>query len=137
MTDTTAGQAQEPAQEPAPEAPSGDAAPITFQETLRADVRDIFLNAAEFAGPHVVDGLTVTALLDETCAGLDSGAGGGFADASSLGLLRADCVLYASAAALPRPHPDQQLMVDGRLYAVTDASDQDGLLRIGLQRAYA
>lgn len=123
----------------APEAPEAahEAAPRSFTDMLRDDVRDIFLNAAEFAGPRVVDGLPVTALLDETLAGVDSGAGGGFADAASLGLLRSDCVLYAGAASLPRPHPDQTMTVDGRRYAVTDVGDQDGLLRIGLRRIYA
>lgn len=110
--------------------------PLSFRQMLRADVRKVFLNPREFAEQHVIEGQPVRAILDEQCAGLDGGAADGFGDVSGLGLLRADCVLHVAARAVPRPQPEQRLTVDGRFFTVIDVAEQDGLLRISLQRAY-
>lgn len=113
-----------------------EARPLSFRQMLRADARKVFLNVREFAGRHVVDGRPVRAILDEQCAPLDGGAADGFGDIAGLGLLRADCVLYVAAGKIARPQPEQRLTVDGRFFMIVDAAEQDGLLRISLQRAY-
>lgn len=113
------------------------AEPLSFRQMLHADVRHVFCNVQEFADQHVIDGRPVSAILDEQCVGLDGGAADGLGDASALGLLRADVVLHVASGDLPRPQPEQRLVVDGRFFAVIDVAEQDGLLRISMQRAYS
>lgn len=115
----------------------------TFQDDLAADVALTFLNPSEFGREIVFNGVTVTAVMEDGGhSALDTGAAGGFENASGLTVLESVRTVYLAADALhDLPVPDQEVDLDGEVWAVcTDGNSvrvEDGMLIIKLTRSYA
>lgn len=92
------------------------------------DRDDVFLDLAEFADPHVVDGKTVGCVIDQVERGdrdLESGVAG---DESRL---------FAKSEDMPpRRRPGEQLTLDGRSYVVLAWRDEMGVTEVDLARGW-
>ena len=115
----------------------------TFQDDLAADVALTFLNPREFGREIVFNGMAVTAVVEDGGhSALDTGAAGGFENASGLTVLESVRTVYLAADALhDLPVPDQEVDLDGEIWAVCAESNSvrvdDGMLIIKLTRSYA
>lgn len=101
---------------------------MTFKEMVARDRDDVFLDLAEFADPHVVDGKTVSCVIDQferTDRDLESGVAG---DESRL---------FAKTEDMPpRRRPGEQLTLDGRSYVVLAWRDEMGVTEVDLARGW-
>lgn len=101
---------------------------MTFKEMAARDRDDVFLDLAEFADPHVVDGKTVSCVIDQmerADRDLESGVAG---DESRLFAKTEDM--------LPRRRPGEQLTLDGRSYVVLAWRDEMGVTEVDLARGW-
>ena len=99
-----------------------------FKETVGEDRTRVFLDLAEFAGEHDVDGATVACVIDQVERGdrdLESGVAG---DESRL---------FAKSEDMPaRRRPGEQLTLDGRSYVVLAWRDEMGVTEVDLARGW-
>lgn len=110
---------------------------MNFRDCIRRDMCT-FLNPEEFAREVSFDGQTIMAVVDDGGTPYQGQAADGFADAAGLGLLQGDRTLFCAAEELAEPPlPGQRVLVDGKGWLVASVNDEDGLLRIVLNRAYA
>lgn len=90
---------------------------------LEAD-RDVFLNLGEFGEEHVVEGKTITAVLDEAILA-DSKT------AQDLGLTQGDLVLFAKCEDLPEQRDEgESIRVDGRDYLIASWRVDFGMAKV-------
>lgn len=116
---------------------------MSFKDDLAADVALTFLNPSEFGREIVFNGVAVTAVVEDGGhSALDTGAAGGFENASGLTVLESVRTVYMAADALhDLPVPDQEIDLDGELWAVCAETNsvrvEDGMLIVKLIRSYA
>ncbi|OLN21406.1 hypothetical protein BTO30_14900 [Domibacillus antri] len=99
---------------------------MNFKEQLQQDLK-IFLNTAEFADIHTIDGVATPALIDTDL--LRERSDNEHAD----GVFFSRIVLFVETSVLGyQPIVGNSLNVDGDLYFVLKCADVDGLYRIEL-----
>ena len=101
-----------------------------FKEMMAAD-RGIFLNLDEFGDLHVIEGRTITAILDEEIFG-ESKKG------EDIGLAAFDFVLFARVEDLPEQRPSgESLNVNGKECTIVSWRTDDGMASIYLSHQMA
>lgn len=100
-----------------------------FKQQKERDVHAIFLDTSIFADMHEINGRWMPAVIDY---GENTEREKRFSDHID-GMYRAALVLYVSARDYGRlPSYDSSVRLDGKLYAVVEATDEDGLFAITL-----
>ena len=99
-----------------------------FKEQLQRDLDTVFLNLAEFAETHRVEGKTIPVVADhDELTKLKKG--------QILGLVEADMLLRGKVEDFPRGlEPGRLLNVDGREMIVTDSGEDMGLAEVALRQ---
>lgn len=102
----------------------------TFKKMMAAD-RGVFLNLDEFGDEHVIEGHTITAMLDEET--YDESKKG-----EDIGLASFDLVLFARVEDLPEKRPSgESLNVDGKECTIVSWRTDAGMASIYLSHQMA
>lgn len=102
----------------------------SFKDMMAAD-RGIFLNIDEFGDEHVIEGRTITAVLDEEIFG-ESKKG------EDIGLAAYDCVLFARCEDLPAQRPSgESLNVNGKECTIISWRTDAGMASVYLSHQMA
>ena len=101
---------------------------MTFKEMVARDRDDVFLDLAEFADPHVVDGRAVPCVIDQVERGGRDLEAGVPSDESRLFARTEDMP--------PRRRPGEQVTLDGRSYIVLAWRDEMGVTEVDLARGW-
>lgn len=111
---------------------------MTFKDALLTDIENVFLNEDEFAEPHDIMDRSVLCLVDDQESQATTASKGDFSNASGLGLLNCDRVVYCKAEDLERiPRAQERICMDQSYWLVGDGIQNNmGLLTIPLNRAY-
>ena len=103
---------------------------ISFKEMVAAD-RGVFLNLDEFGEEHVIEGETITAMLDEKT--FDESKKG-----EDIGLAAFDLVLFARVEDLPEQRASgESLNVDGRECTIVSWRTDAGMASVYLSHQMA
>lgn len=99
---------------------------MSFKSELETDIYNVFLNDAEFADYHRVEGKAIPCVLD-------SDKGQAKSDGSMYDLAEADFVIIAKSSDLPpRKEAGALLNLDGRELTISYWEEQGGVTVIGL-----
>lgn len=108
---------------------------MIFKDIVKRDVKNIFLNVSEFASPHVINGKSITAVVDENSLNDDAVLSlSGEAQRKAPGLYGGTTTIYVSKEDFRKPKPGSALELDGRSYTVISAADSGGMYVIKVQR---
>lgn len=104
---------------------------LTFKNQIAADIFSTFLNLREFADTHVIDGREMTVVLDENeLLERDKSKMG----ISSPGTYRSRRLIFVTKNDLGgRPALGRQMTLDGKLFRVSDCTEEAGILAIELE----
>lgn len=102
-----------------------------FKDCIAADVTGVFLNPAEFAEPHTINGRVMTVQIDENeLLERDKSKVMG---TSQSGTYKARRLIFVDKAEFgPRPAQGVILELDGREFQVSDCTEEAGMLAIEL-----
>ena len=106
-----------------------------FKDQIAADITNVFLNMSEFADTHTINGKSMKAIIDDDM--LDGEIDVKFhGDRQQTvgGLYNGGIALYVSASDLGKPKPGAMLEIDGKRYSAISTSEQDGMLKITIQK---
>jgi hypothetical protein len=105
----------------------------SFKDCVAADIAGVFLNGAEFAESHTVNGKSMTVLVDEN--ELQERDKFKLLGAGQSGTYKATRMIYVSKAEFgPRPALGSTVILDGREYRVADGTTEEaGVLVIALE----
>ena len=102
---------------------------MSFKADIESDIYSVFLNYAEFADYHRVEGKAIPCVLD-------SDKGQAKSDGSMYDLAEADFILIAKSSDLPpRKEAGALLNLDGRELTISYWDEQSGVAVIGLYSA--
>lgn len=102
----------------------------TFKDILQRDVDQVFLNAAEFADTHIVDGKSMTAMVDDN----ENIEREKKMKSNMDGIYARQILLYVKASDFGSlPAQGRLLKMDGKTYIVVDATDECGIYTITLE----
>ncbi len=102
---------------------------MSFKADIESDIYSVFLNDAEFADYHRVEGKAIPCVLD-------SDKGQAKSDGSMYDLAEADFILIAKSSDLPpRKEAGALLNLDGRELTISYWDEQSGVAVIGLYSA--
>lgn len=102
----------------------------TFKEIMQRDVDEIFFNAAEFADIHIVDGKSMTAMIDD----MENIEREKKMKSHMDGIYARQVLLYVKASEFGAiPAYGRLLSLDGKKYTVIDAADEGGVYTITLE----
>lgn len=108
---------------------------MTFKDIIKRDIKNIFLNVSEFAAPHVINGESITAVVDENSLNDDVVLRlSGDTQRKAPGLYGGITTIYISKEDFRKPKPGAALELDGRSYTVITAADSGGMYVIKVQR---
>lgn len=103
----------------------------SFKDVLKNDIKNVFLNFAEFGEEHKINGETVLIIIDENelterekriRQGMD------------VELHKKQILFYVAADDFgPLPSPGGILELDGKEYKITEADNEDGIYSISLE----
>lgn len=105
----------------------------SFKDLVAADISGVFLNRQEFADTHTIDGKPMTVVVDENEL-LER-------EKSKMGIpvdgtYKSRRLIYVAKNEYgPRPAYGRQINFDGRLFRVTDCTEEAGILAITLEAA--
>lgn len=103
---------------------------MTFKEIIRADIDNVFINPDEFAADHTVNGKKMPVIIDnneliERAKSIKSNMDGIYVKTT---------LIYVKAKDFGSlPQVGSALNLDGKIFKVTDASNEDGLYSIHLE----
>lgn len=102
-----------------------------FKDDFLSDIQDTFLCEDEFAENHIIDGVEMSASIDDIeLSRRDRRASGSHED----GFHKKSKLLYVAASDFGNlPATNRILTVDGRKYIVKDAKNEDGMYSIFLE----
>ncbi|MGG7200758.1 hypothetical protein ACQPUL_08425 [Clostridium butyricum] len=101
---------------------------MDFKELINEDVCNVFMNDEEFSDIHLVDGKEMSVMIDEYEHVERSKSKYGD------GLHTRQKLIYLKANEYGRlPSIGKQLNLDGKVYKITDATDEGGLYSITLE----
>lgn len=102
----------------------------TFKDILQRDADQVFLNAAEFADTHIVDGKPMTAMVDDN----ENIEREKKMKSHMDGIYARQILLYVKASEFGSlPAQGRLLKLDGKAYIVVDATDECGIYTITLE----
>ena len=95
---------------------------MTFKQVMDRDVDETFLNVAEFADLHNIDGMENIEREKRMKSNMD-------------GIHARQVLLYVKASVFPSGLPAQKRLIklDGKMYTVVDATDEGGVYTITLE----
>ena len=103
---------------------------MTFKEIVRADIDNVFMNVEEFAGVHIVNGKRMPITVDNN----ELIERAKKAKYNMDGIYTKTTLIYVKAKDFGQlPIVGSALNLDGRIYKVTDAMNEDGLYSIHLE----
>ena len=104
---------------------------MTFKQVMDRDVDETFLNVAEFADLHNIDGNNVPALIDD----MENIEREKRMKSNMDGIHARQVLLYVKASVFPSGLPAQKRLIklDGKMYSVVDATDEGGVYTITLE----
>ena len=101
--------------------------PMTFKDVMAADINDAFLFAGEFAEVHVINGVEMTALVDD----MEHIEREKKMKSTMDGIYNRQILIYVKAAEFgDLPAREDLVRLDGKTYQVADAVDEDGIYTI-------
>lgn len=97
-----------------------------FKDAIAQDVKQTFINPAEFAVSHVINGKEIVCVIDkflttEATDTITSPLEGVFVNALTI---------YVETGVIPKPIEGEVLMLDDRMCLVKSVSDEMGVLAI-------
>lgn len=107
---------------------------MSLKEDLQSDVH-VFCDDGEFAELITLDGVTVSAVIEDETASYTGGASGGFADASGLGLMVATKKIYMPDTLPVSPVPEQQVTLYGKEWIVQSVQEELGMIVVTVTAA--
>ena len=101
-----------------------------FKDMIQEDIKNVFLNFAEFGEIHEINGVEVLAIIDENeLTERDKRMRNKDGE-----LHKRQLLFYVDAKDFgPLPSPGKVLNMDGRDYLITDAEDEMGIYSISLE----
>ena len=104
---------------------------MTFKQVMERDVDETFLNIAEFADLHNIDGIDMPAIIDD----MENIEREKRMKSHMDGIYARQVLLYVKASVFPGGLPAQEQVVklDGKMYIVVDATDEGGVYAITLE----
>ena len=103
---------------------------LSFKDTLKNDVKAVFLNLAEFGEPHVVNGRKMLAALDD----MEHIEREKRMKSNMDGVYARQLLLYVAAEDFGEFPPQGVLLkLDGKQYQVADATNECGVYAITLE----
>ena len=104
--------------------------PLTFKDVMRSDINDAFLFAGEFAEPHTINGVEMVALIDD----MEHIEREKKMKSTMDGIFARQILIYVKAEDFGSLPAEKDLVtLDGKRYAVVDATDEDGVYTITLE----
>jgi len=100
-----------------------------FKDSLKADVKGVFLNCDEFSDSHLVNGKEIVCQVDTDVIDPKTGS----VAEPLYGVFLNTVTLYVSADDLDRPVEGQLLHLDDQTYAVRKVKDEMGIYVITLE----
>lgn len=98
---------------------------MALKDQLVSDIARVFVNSAEFATPHKIDGVSVKCVVEDT---------DDVPNPSAIGTHTRTMTIYIKASLLPgRPVPDAPLTVDGKRWTVASVIEEFGMLTLKLE----
>ena len=108
---------------------------MSFKDTIKNDIKNVFLNLSEFADMHTLNGKEIQLVIDDDM--LDGEVNvkmHGSTQYTSSGLYSGGIAIYVSRDDFGKPKPNSLLELDGKRYIVISSSEQDGMLKIVIQK---
>lgn len=103
---------------------------MTFKELVRADIDNVFMNTDEFAAVHTVNGKAMPVTVDNNEL-IEREAK---AKSKTDGMYTKSTLIYVKAKDFGvLPPVGSAVNLDGKLYKVMDATNEDGLYSIHLE----
>lgn len=103
---------------------------MTFKELLRQDVRNVFLNPAEFGEEHTVNGRRMMIIIDDNELTEREKRMQSHMD----GIYRKQTLIYVSALDYgPLPGVGKPITIDGVTFIVTDSLNEGGVYSLHLE----
>lgn len=105
---------------------------MNFKDVVSADIGNVFLNISEFATEHIFNGRTIKCIIDaekfqnKQKNGLISTEEGTFQEGFTLFVGENDLKI--------RPHPGEEMTLDGKTYEVVLSKFDMGIYEIDLAR---
>ena len=104
---------------------------MNFKDQIKQDLSDVFLNLAEFADLHRIEGKEVPVVIDSDIMAKLSKIG----DNRIHGMDEADMVIMGKASDLPENlDPGRLLNLDGREVIVVTTTSEMGLVQIAVRQ---
>ncbi len=98
---------------------------VTFKSVLESDVNNVFFNPDEFGDPHTIDGVSMTAIVDE----MEQIEREKKMKSKMDGIYARQVLLYVKASEFgPLPAQGRIVTLDGKKYTVVDATGEDSLV---------
>lgn len=103
---------------------------LGFKEMLRRDVKEIFLNPAEFGEEHTVNGKKMMVIIDDNELTERGKSGKAHMD----GIYKKQTLVFVSALGFgPLPGPGKPVVIDGTHFIVTDSLNEGGVYSLHLE----
>lgn len=103
---------------------------LSFKEILERDINEVFFNLSEFSDSHIIDGTSMTAMIDD----MEHIEREKKMKSHMDGLHAREILLYVKASEFgPLPAQGRLLNLDGKRYTVLDAVDEGGVYTITLE----
>lgn len=100
-----------------------------FKDTVKADVKNVFLNADEFSDRHKIDGVEIVCQIDTDVIDPKDGS----ISQPLYGVFANTITLYVSSEAMKKPVEGQVLRIDDRRLSVRQVKDEMGIYVITLE----
>lgn len=108
---------------------------MDFKDILKDDINSVFLNLSEFGTIHKLNDKKVNVIIDDDM--LDGEINLSFhgeRQETGRGLYNGGIALYVASTDFGKPKPGSTLTLDGNIYTVISASEQDGMRKITLRK---
>ncbi len=103
----------------------------SFKDVLKSDIKSAFLNFTEFGEEHKINGETVLIIIDENELTEREKR---IRYNMDVELHKKQLLFYIAAEFFgPLPSPGNLLDMDGKMYQITDAANEDGIYSINLE----
>ncbi|MCQ2439311.1 MAG: hypothetical protein MJ074_06085 [Oscillospiraceae bacterium] len=101
---------------------------MSLKDQIAADIGRVFMNKAEFADDHMIEGEVVTCVVNEDTTNK-------IKEGRILGLIEADMVIFGATADMPADRgPESILNVDGREMIVIKWAESMGMSEVALRQ---
>ena len=106
-----------------------------FKDIICSDIKNVFLNADEFAYTHTINGKDINAVIDDDIfEGEANVSFHGQAQEKAAGLYSGGIAAYVSADDMGKPKPGSFMIIDDKRYIVKSVSEQDGMYKINIEK---